>query len=46
MSVKGVVCQEPKVILLKNECDEWELPEGKLELGEDPECCCIIEIKE
>ena len=46
VSVKGVVCQESKVILLKNERDEWELPGGKLELGEDPEFCCVREIKE
>ena len=44
--MKGVVCQESKVILLKNERDEWELPGGKLELGEDPEFCCVREIKE
>ncbi|MEH2420595.1 MAG: NUDIX domain-containing protein [Nostoc sp.] len=31
---------------MKNERDEWELPGGKLELGEDPEICCVREIKE
>ncbi|MBD2300997.1 NUDIX domain-containing protein [Nostoc sp. FACHB-190] len=46
VSVKGVVLQESKVVLLKNERDEWELPGGKLELGEEPEICFVREIKE
>ena len=29
VSVKGVVIREGKVILLRNERDEWELPGGK-----------------
>ena len=33
-------------ILLKNERDEWELPGGKLELGETPESCVCREIME
>jgi len=32
--------------LLKNERDEWELPGGKLELGESPEVCVVREIEE
>jgi 8-oxo-dGTP pyrophosphatase MutT (NUDIX family) len=36
VSVKGVILQHGKVLLLRNERDEWELPGGKLELGEDP----------
>jgi 8-oxo-dGTP pyrophosphatase MutT (NUDIX family) len=36
VSVKGVILQDGKVLLLRNERDEWELPGGKLELGEDP----------
>jgi ADP-ribose pyrophosphatase YjhB (NUDIX family) len=36
VSVKGVVAQAEKFLLLKNERDEWELPGGKLELGETP----------
>jgi ADP-ribose pyrophosphatase YjhB (NUDIX family) len=35
VSVKGVVVQGGKVLLLRNERDEWELPGGKLEVGED-----------
>jgi len=46
VSVKGVVVFKAKVILLINERDEWELPGGKLEFGEDPEDTVIREIKE
>jgi 8-oxo-dGTP pyrophosphatase MutT (NUDIX family) len=34
------------VILLKNERDEWELPGGKLEVGEHPETSVKREIRE
>jgi 8-oxo-dGTP pyrophosphatase MutT (NUDIX family) len=46
VSVKGVVIRDSRVILLKNERDEWELPGGKLELGEDPEMSVRREIFE
>jgi 8-oxo-dGTP pyrophosphatase MutT (NUDIX family) len=46
VSVKGVVIREGRVLLLRNERDEWELPGGKLELGEDPESCVAREITE
>jgi len=46
VSVKGVVWQAQRVVLLKNERDEWELPGGKLELGETPEACVAREIAE
>ena len=46
VSVKGIVYYNEKVILLKNERDEWELPGGKLELGETPEVCVAREIEE
>ena len=46
VSVKGVVIRGGKVILLRNERDEWELPGGKLELGESPEACLAREIAE
>jgi ADP-ribose pyrophosphatase YjhB (NUDIX family) len=36
-SIKGVILDGPKVVLLRNERDERELPGGKLELGEAPE---------
>ena len=46
VSIKGVCLVGAKVVLLKNERDEWELPGGKLELGEAPEDCCAREILE
>ena len=46
VSVKGVVLHAERVVLLKNEREEWELPGGKLELGESPEDCVTREIYE
>ena len=46
VSVKGIIYHNGTVVLLKNERDEWELPGGKLELGETPEVCVIREIEE
>ncbi|MDG4797552.1 NUDIX domain-containing protein [Micromonospora sp. WMMD1082] len=37
ISVKLVVDYHGRVPLLRNERDEWELPGGKLEVGETPE---------
>ncbi|WP_203716831.1 NUDIX hydrolase [Asanoa siamensis] len=46
MSVKGVCVRDGRVLLLRNEREEWELPGGKLELGEDPAACVGREISE
>jgi len=46
VSVKGVVIRDGKVVLLRNERDEWELPGGKLELSESPAFCLAREISE
>jgi len=46
VSVKGVVLRGDAVVLVKNRRGEWELPGGKLELGEDPEQCVKREIEE
>jgi 8-oxo-dGTP pyrophosphatase MutT (NUDIX family) len=46
VSVKGVVVLDGAVLLLENERGEWELPGGKLELGEDPPDCVAREISE
>ncbi len=46
VSVKGVAVQAGRVVLLRNERDEWELPGGKLEFGEDSAACMAREIGE
>jgi 8-oxo-dGTP pyrophosphatase MutT (NUDIX family) len=46
VSVKGVVFLGSRVVLLQNLRHEWELPGGKLELGETPESCVAREILE
>ena len=46
ISVKGVVVRDETVLLLRNEREEWELPGGKIELGESPEECLAREIEE
>lgn len=44
--MKGVVIRGGKVILVRNERDEWELPGGKLELSESPRDCLAREMSE
>src|SRR5215469_13238479 len=46
VSVKAVLVRDGRVLLLKNEREEWELPGGKLELGEEPPACVAREITE
>lgn len=46
VSIKGVVVLKDRAVLLRNERDEWELPGGKLEVGEDPMECVRREIEE
>ena len=46
VSIKGVVLVGDRVVLLKNEREEWELPGGRLEAGESPPVCVVREIRE
>ena len=46
VSVKGVLFLDGRVVLLRNERAEWELPGGRLEAGEDPAVCVVREIDE
>jgi ADP-ribose pyrophosphatase YjhB (NUDIX family) len=46
VSLKAVVTWRGRVPLLRNERNEWELPGGKLEVGEDPRDCLRREIAE
>jgi 8-oxo-dGTP pyrophosphatase MutT (NUDIX family) len=47
VSVKGVAFSAPgQVILLLNERQEWELPGGRLEVGETPEQAVVREFEE
>lgn len=47
VSIKAVLFdREQRVVLLKNERDEWELPGGKLESGEQPSAVVERELEE
>jgi 8-oxo-dGTP pyrophosphatase MutT (NUDIX family) len=47
VSIKAVLLtQDARIVLLRNERDEWELPGGRLEVGESPETCLVREIRE
>jgi 8-oxo-dGTP pyrophosphatase MutT (NUDIX family) len=47
VSVKGVFCAPSgEVILLLNERNEWELPGGRIEIGENSPECLKREIRE
>lgn len=46
VSIKGVVFVGERVVLLKNERAERELPGGRLEAGESPPACVVREIGE
>lgn len=46
VSVKGVLFEGGCVVLLENERQEWELPGGKLETGEEPAACLAREFAE
>lgn len=46
ISVKLVVDYRGRIPLLRNERDEWELPGGKLEVGESPQHAVCREVAE
>lgn len=46
VSVKGIVFENNSVWLRKNERDEWELPGGKMDEGEQPETTAVRELEE
>ncbi|MGW8391807.1 DinB family protein [Pseudoduganella sp. HUAS MS19] len=47
VSVKGVFCApDGRVVLLKNEREEWELPGGRIEDGETAAACLAREVWE
>jgi 8-oxo-dGTP pyrophosphatase MutT (NUDIX family) len=46
ISVKGVLLDGDRVVLLQNERHEWELPGGRLEPGEEPVACLEREFAE
>lgn len=46
ISIKGIVFDNGKVWLRKNERNEWELPGGKLDQGEQPEQTAVREMQE
>jgi 8-oxo-dGTP pyrophosphatase MutT (NUDIX family) len=46
LSVKGIVEEDGKIWLRKNEWGKWELPGGRLEAGEQPEQTVVREIEE
>ncbi|MEI7870939.1 MAG: NUDIX domain-containing protein [Alphaproteobacteria bacterium] len=46
LSVKGVVLHQGRVLLLVNERDEWDLPGGRPEAGEDHRAALAREVRE
>jgi 8-oxo-dGTP pyrophosphatase MutT (NUDIX family) len=46
VSIKGVLFDADGIVLLENERGEWELPGGRLELGEAPPATLMREFAE
>lgn len=46
VSVKGILTIDGRVVLLRNDRDEWELPGGRVDPGEDEPAALVREIHE
>lgn len=46
LSIKGVVVHGSRVLLLLNERDEWDLPGGRPDPGEDHRAALVREVRE
>jgi 8-oxo-dGTP pyrophosphatase MutT (NUDIX family) len=46
VSIKGVLVRDGRVLLVRNEREEWELPGGRIEENETPERTVAREIAE
>ena len=46
VSVKAIIIDNKRLLCLKNERDEWDLPGGKIDFNEDIEECLKREVKE
>jgi 8-oxo-dGTP pyrophosphatase MutT (NUDIX family) len=46
ISIKGVLFEDGRVWLRQNEFGKWELPGGRMEIGEQPEETVIRELRE
>ncbi len=46
LSIKGVVVRGGRVLLLLNERDEWDLPGGRPDPGEDHRTALVREVRE
>ena len=46
ISIKGVLIHEGRVLLLLNERDEWDLPGGRPDAGEDHRAALAREVRE
>ena len=46
VSIKAILIDDEKVLFLKNERNEWDLPGGKIIFGENPRDCLVREVKE
>lgn len=46
LSIKGVVIHDSRVLLLLNERDEWDLPGGRPDPGEEDRAALVREVRE